>query len=303
MNIDWNTVIETFKDANITLLVTVFLLNIIERFEITYKWNLLIRIRGILVAFGRLFWINSIGSFLGLFLPSSLGTDVVRGYYLMKNNSEKSVSISSIFVDRVLGIFSLLLLGAISVFFAGDLISRYNIQTNIIVVFLLVIVFFYLFQKEQSAILLEKLLKKLKHKKVIEYGMKLHSSILEYKKYPRTLVISFVLTILVQVTRVVTYYFVALSFNIQISAIYYFLFVPIIMMVIMIPISIGGLGVKEGTFVAFFTLVGMSVNDALIISFANSLIDTINTLFLGGGAYLFYNPPTKNQVTSEVNKN
>jgi glycosyltransferase 2 family protein len=295
VNIDWDTVLKNLKSANIFLLIVASLLNIIERFEMTYKWNLLIRVRNMIVKFGRLFWINSIGSFLGLFLPSSLGTDVVRGYYLVKNNSEKSVSISSVFVDRVLGMFSLLLLGVVAVFFAGDLISKYNIQTYIIIVFLLAVAVFYLFQKEQSAIILEKLLKKIKHKKIIENGLKLHSSILEYKKYPKTLLISFFITLLVQVTRVLTYYFVALSFNIQISIIYYFLFVPIIMIIIMIPISIGGLGVKEGTFVAFFTLVGMSINDAVMISFINSFLDTLNTLILGGGGYLFYKAPLKEQ--------
>lgn len=295
IKVDWQTVIENLKSANMLFLLVAVLLNIVERFQLTYKWNLLIKVRGIIVEFGRLFWINSIGSFLGLFLPSSLGTDVVRGYYLVKNNSERSVSISSVFVDRVLGMFSLLLLGLVSVFFARDLVSKYNIQTYVAVAFLLAVITFYIFQRQQSARLLEKLLQKIKHKKFIENGLKLHGSILEYKKYPKTLLVSFIITLLVQVTRVLTYYFVALSFNIQISAIYYFLFVPIIMIVIMIPISIGGLGVKEGTFVAFFTLAGMSVNDAVLISFINSLLDMLNTLILGGGAYLFYKSPMKEE--------
>ena len=129
VNIDWSTVGKNLRNANILLLLIASLLNIVERFQMTYKWNLLIRVRGIIVSFGKLFWINSIGSFLGLFLPSSLGTDIVRGYYLVKNNSEKSVSISSVFVDRVLGMFSLLLLGVVSVFLAGDLITKFNVKT------------------------------------------------------------------------------------------------------------------------------------------------------------------------------
>jgi len=74
------------------------------------------------------------------------------------------------------------------------------------------------------------------------------------------------------------------------------------MLVIMIPISVGGLGLREGTFVAFFTLVGMSMNDAVIISFINSFLDTLNTLILGGGGYLFYKAPLKEQIILE-NKN
>lgn len=297
-NIDFFKVRQTLKNANTILILTVVALNIFERFQLTYKWNLLIKVRGVAVAFGRLFWINSIGSYLGLFLPSSLGTDVVRGYYLVKNNSENIISISSVFVDRILGMFSLLTLGLVSVFFAGPIVSQYNIQIYIIVIFTIAALSFYLLQMKQSTNVLNAILKKFKNKKIIENGLKLHSSVIEYRSYPKTLTISFIITLMVQVTRVLTYYFIALAFDINISPVYYFLFVPIIMIVIMIPISIGGLGVKEGTFVAFFTLAGMSVNDAVIISFMNSLIDMLNTVILGGGGYLFYKSPLKENIYS-----
>lgn len=302
INVDWDTVISSVKNANIWMLIAASMLNIIERFEMTYKWNLLIRIRNIVVPFWKLFWINSIGSFLGLFLPSSLGTDVVRGYYLVKNNSEKSVSISSVFVDRVLGMFSLLLLGVISVFFVGNIIDQFNIRVYVVIIFVLTVIIFYLFQRNESKKILQKILAKVKHKNLIENGIKLHNSILEYKKYPKTVWLSFVITILVQITRVLTYYFIALAFNIQISIVYFFLFVPLIMLVIMIPISIGGIGVREGTFVAFFKLVGMSINDAVLISFLNSFLDTLNTLILGGGGYLFYKSPLKEKPIIENNQ-
>lgn len=293
IKVEWNKVFENLSHANLILLFAAILLNIFERFELTYKWNLLIKVRGIVVEFRRLFWINSIGSFLGLFLPSSVGTDVVRGYYLVKNNSEKSVSISSVFVDRVLGMFSLIIVGTVAVFFAGDLIAAYNLKFYLLALLIAVTILFYLFQRNESVKLLDRIFQKVKHKKFIEQGIKLHSSILEYKKYPKTLIISFIITLLVQVTRVLTYYFVALCFGIQISIVYFFLFIPIIMIVIMLPISIGGLGLREGTFIAFFTLVGMTMDDAATIIFINSLLDTFNTLVLGGGGYLFYKSPLK----------
>lgn len=154
MNIDWTTVSKNLKNANIFLVLFVLMLNIIERFELTYKWNLLLKVRDILVSFGRLFLINSIGGFLGLFLPSSLGTDVVRGYYLVKNNSEKSISISSVFVDRILGLISLLLLGVVSILFAGDLISKFNIKLYLIVFSLATLTLLYLFQRKETVRLL-----------------------------------------------------------------------------------------------------------------------------------------------------
>ena len=294
--IDWHTVTKNLHNANLFLLLIAIFLNVVERFELTYKWNLLIKVRGIVVKFGRLFWINSIGSFLGLFLPSSLGTDVVRGYYLVKNNSERSVSISSVFVDRVLGLISLLLLGLVSLLFAGNLVSKFNLNLYLAVLTFITLVGVYFFQRNETKKILELLFIKMKQHKIIEYAMKLHGSILEYKKYPKTLLLSFVITILVQVTRVLTYYAVAAAFDIEISIVYFFLFVPLIMIVMMLPITIGGLGLREGTFVAFFTMIGMSVNDAVVITFINSILDTLNTIILGGGGYLFYKSTLKDQI-------
>lgn len=294
--IDWPTVTKNLDKAILSLLLLAIFLNVVERFELTYKWNLLIKVRGIVVKFARLFWINSIGSFLGLFLPSSLGTDVVRGYYLVKNNSERSVSISSVFVDRVLGLISLLLLGLVSLLFAGNLVSKFNLNLYLVVLTIITLVLVYIFQRNETKRILELLYLKLKQHRIIEYAMKLHGSILEYKKYPKTLLLSFVITILVQVTRVLTYYAIALAFDVRISIVYFFLFVPLIMIVMMLPITIGGLGLREGTFVAFFTMVGMSVNDAVVITFINSILDTVNTIILGGGGYLFYKSSLKEQI-------
>ena len=147
LNIDWKTVFKNLGNANFTLLGLACLLIVVERAAVVYKWNLLIRVRGVYISFSRLFLINLIGSFWGLFIPSSLGTDVARGYYLAKNNSEKSVSVSSVFVDRVLGTFSIALLALASIVIAGDLFSGFNIRLYVILFFVIVVGAFYLFQR------------------------------------------------------------------------------------------------------------------------------------------------------------
>ena len=290
LKINWNEVISNLWKANFLFLLIVFFLYILEQVELTYKWSLLISARGIKVSLFRLCIINSIGTFWGMFLPSSVGTDVVRGYYLIKNNSEKSVSVSSIFVDRISSMFSLLLFGVVFLIIAGDTISRLNINVYIYSFSIVAVILFYFFQREETAHFLKDRLKSIRFKKIFELLIKLHFSILEYKKYPKALLMSFLVSILVQVTRVLIYYLVTVAFNISVPIIYFFIFIPIIMLVLMIPISIGGLGVREGTFIAFFSLVGMSINEAVIISFTTTLMVNLVNL-LGGVAYLFYKSP------------
>jgi hypothetical protein len=298
INVDWNAAFKNLGNANFTLLAVAFLLTIVERSEVVYKWNLLIKARGIDVTFNRLFLINLIGSFWGLFIPSSLGTDIARGYYLAKNNAEKSVSVSSVFVDRILGTFSIALFALVSVTFAGDLIYKMNIKIYVYLFFIFLVAFFYLFQREEPAKFLVKNLEKIRYRKLAEIFSKLHISILEYKKYPKTILLSFFFTILAHVTRVMIFYFVALSFNISVPLIYFFLFVPLVTLIIMVPISIGGLGVGEGAFVAFFMLAGISFDNCLVMAFTNTIINTFFTLF-GGVVYLFYNNPREERKVND----
>ena len=295
IKINWTEALQNFNRANYFLIFLVFLSNILERVELTYKWNILIRVRGLYVSFFRLFLINLIGGFWGLFLPSSVSTDVIRGYYLVKNNSEKSISISSVLADRILGLFALLLFCVVFVFIGGDVVSKYKMNIYLPILFVVSLVFFYFFQKGKTAGFIEKIFQKINIKKLTSFVVKLHISILEYKQYPRAILRSFLVNLLLQVTRVITYYLIAMAFGVSVPIIYFFLFIPVIMLVLIFPISIGGLGVREGTFIAFFSLVGMSVNDAVIITFTSTFIDTLNTLF-GGVAYLFFNSSETKRV-------
>jgi uncharacterized membrane protein YbhN (UPF0104 family) len=64
----------------------------------------------------------------------------------------------------------------------------------------------------------------------------------------------------------------------------------------MVPISIGGLGVGEGAFITFFSLMGISINDSIVIVLTCTLTNTIFTL-LGGLALLVYKVPLKKDIT------
>jgi uncharacterized protein (TIRG00374 family) len=160
--IDWDQALTNLERANYLILIFVFFLFFLERVEYTYKLNLLIWVRGINVRFWRLFLINSIGAFWGLFLPSSLSADVVKSFYLIRNNSEKSVSISSILLDRILGVLVMLLLCLISLIVGGHLVSTLNIEYYIIIILITFLLFLYLFQKEKTTFFLHKLLLKVK---------------------------------------------------------------------------------------------------------------------------------------------
>ena len=68
-------------------------------------------------------------------------------------------------------------------------------------------------------------------------------------------------------------------------ALAYFIIVPLIMLLIMLPISVNGIGVREGSFVAFFRLMGVPPAESFAISFGVSVLTTLITA-LGGIFYM-----------------
>jgi hypothetical protein len=94
------------------------------------------------------------------------------------------------------------------------------------------------------------------------------------------------LTGFVQMLRILVFYAVAVSFGVHVSVTYYFIFVPLIMLLIILPVSINGIGVREGSFVVFFARVGVPPAQAFIISFVVSVLTTLMTA-VGGIVYMF----------------
>jgi len=275
--INWSNSFATIQQANYLWLIFTLILKLSEWLLLTYKWNILLKIRGIFISFHRLLAINMIGGFWGLFLPSSLGVDVVRGYYLFKSSSDKAKSASSIIIDRFFAFFSLLIFVGVALLFPANVFLEFPLGNYIIGFLLIIITCYTIFQTNHFSDFLIFVNRKLKSNSVVGKAINLRTALLEY-----------------------TYITIAWSFGIYIPIIYYFIFCPLIILILMVPISIGGFGLREGAFVAFFTKVGMQLEDAVIISLTSSLITNFVTLF-GGVIYLFYKSEvnTKNSNYSD----
>jgi len=61
-------------------------------------------------------------------------------------------------------------------------------------------------------------------------------------------------------------YFIALSLEISIPILYFSFLLPVVWLATMLPVSISGLGVREGAFVYLFGLIGMDNQTAIAIS-------------------------------------
>jgi hypothetical protein len=127
-----------------------------------------------------------------------------------------------------------------------------------------------------------------------------------YKGEPRILLKAVGTSFLVQVSSVATFYVISKGLGMKVPIGYFFIFVPIAVTISMIPISLSGLGLREGAFVYLFTKVGATDAQALTVSlvaFAAAvllgLIGGIEYIRLGSAEKYHGLQATENQSVKE----
>lgn len=225
-----------------------------------------------------------IGHFFNNFLPTAVGGDLVKAYYISKDTGKKMAAIACIILDRLLGTFTLILMVLFTYLFVKE--AFYNKSIIIFLVIAVAISFILclvLFSRRTArripfiGIIVKKF-------NLTERMKGLYEIIYNYKSQPTLILNAISLSILLQVVFFYAVYLVIKGLNFSVPVKWVFLVMPIISTVSMAP-SINGLGVREGSFVFFFgTRMGKEGAFALSLlwlglNFSASLIGGILYLF------------------------
>ncbi len=304
--IDLGQVKDSIKNANYFYLFIAFLIVSFSRVLMAVKWDILLRAKNIIIPIDRVIGIYYISTFLGLFLPPTVGGDAVRTYYAAKRKEELPDVLASIVVERVIGFITLFLAGIIGFVIFTFLISKDEIDTLrvlLIFTFLFVVGFagFYFSFKDWFRNLIFKFGEKTKNIKYISKisGVltKFIDSYQGYKNHKGAMLSFTWLTFMEIFCVIVWAYFVALGLNVHVTFYYFMAFIPVVLVSIRLPISVAGFGVNEGLYVYFLTLVGVDAG----VAFSVGLVDHIIILLAimpGGIFYLLY--PKEKQVEEVV---
>jgi hypothetical protein len=113
---------------------------------------------------------------------------------------------------------------------------------------------------------------------------RLYQAIRRYWGHRQALLVALGLSLLLQSVIILVFYLISRSLNLAVPLGYFFLFVPLISLVSMAPVSIAGLGVREGSAVYLFAKVGLDSAGALSLSL---LWFTVTALCHGLGGLVF----------------
>lgn len=254
-----------FAQTSPGLLLLALGLFVLERVVAAVRWRMLIAGLGEAPPLSRFISLIFSATFLAFFLPGGVGGEIFRIYGLTRGKIDLSRALASVFVERVLALVALgmLILWGL----ANAPFSPPSAVLNAVILSFLAIGF-------ATALIFSPGVRRLTDRALaaprlakLRAGLeKLYASFDVFLARPGLLALGLVFAIGFQLLRVVAVWVAALALGLDLPFALFVYTVPIVNLVTQIPISIGGLGVREATYAALFGLAGIAIETAVALS-------------------------------------
>lgn len=220
------------------------------------RWWWLLRVNGTDVSLLETLRFTWIGVFFNNVMPGSTGGDVVKALYIMKRCPGHRVQVLvSVVVDRVLGLGSLAVLGAIVVLFALDRFAELAIGIWAVIVGVGLVGVVALSRRLRQVVRLNTLLNKLpqglRHKlKMVD------QAIFFYRNHGTVITASLAAGVVNHVISVLGVYLLGEAIGVGLPAFEYFALIPIINIITAVPVLPNGWGIGEWLYGSLFAQYG-----------------------------------------------
>lgn len=294
--LDFKEILTKLSQVHIVYLLPALLLILSEPFVMACKWNILLKQRGIRAGFLSIVRLIFVSNFLSLVFPTTLGADALRVYLLKKQKHSLTHATGSLLADRLLGVMALIVLSLAAMPLVWAYVADKRILILVIAVCCVLLAGILLamsaFAARTCKAITDRLLGstdsqgriRLAARKIALLIENIHGSARGFMQTPRILFTVFLLNISVQVLRIAQIHFLFRSLGCPVPVIQEFAFVPIIILLALLPISFYGLGIKENAFVYLFSTIGIPSSISVSVSlFTYPLI----AIALVPGAFFF----------------
>ena len=269
--VDWQGVRMELATVSWWMLGLYVVLQLLGNLISVRKWQIIAEYKGLSFSMKEGFFTYLTGAFVNNFFPSTIGGDTYRGPWLAKHTGARAAALSTVVFDRFIGLWTIALLGLILSFTLWESISTslpLFLTLFALVGFLLadlVLTYVYCrpwFQGFIARIPVQKLRRFLEE--IVFYTKK--------EVWLRTSLWS-ALFIFVGVGLSNYALFHALGMNVD--------FVPFLAVIFLVavvssvPVSINNIGIKEWAYVAFFGIIGVSVETAVTAALLSRFIQML----------------------------
>ncbi len=282
--ISWSAVVGTFRHVRPLVLVPILLLLFNQFVLSSIKWRVILRSHDIDIRLPFLVRSYMIGNFFSAFLPSSYMGDFFRIADVGRASGRGFESASAVALERLSGLAALAAMGAIASFYISARYGEPAFRT-LALFFLLIVVGFVSVFVPGGLSLLRMVMSRVPLSPIQRLLEKVGGVVQHYRDRPRLLVQILLLSFAFQALGYTIFFLYGRAIALDISYLYCFAFVPVIYLLEALPISVAGIGLREGGLIYFLSKAGYTSSEAIalsivVVSFRYMMSLTGGVLFL-----------------------
>lgn len=274
-HVDLMEVVAAIATTSLPLFVVAGLFHFLAVLLRTVRWRLLLRAHGHEQSLAYLGHAIMVGIFFNNLLPSSFGGDGYRALALARPCGSLAISTATVLVDRLLGVIALMAFAALALLVGVSTeLATGPIWIILAAAAVLLLLAFAMLRGDRRTWLLRFLPGHVLKGKLHRFL----DALAVYRNDARAIAAGLGWSFVLQLEVIIQFYLFGLALGWALPITVYALFVPIILLLLMLPISIGGFGVREGLFAAFFSTVGVDPAQAVALSwlwFGSGLIQAL----------------------------
>lgn len=253
----------------------------------SYRWRYLAGLLALYGKFSEFFIYYFVGVFTNMFVPGLVGGDAARALYLGRRKGHLGRAAASVVADRMTGLLALFWFAAACAALFGRTILPRAMMVPIITVGIAAMLGFLVMPLALRAINL-----------MPARLSKLSATLAPYLGRPAALIPAIGLSLILHFSQVVCQYLLALGIGLSVPFWFFLLCVPTTNFFATMPITLNGLGIREGAYIFLFSLVGIGKPDAVALGLLWFACTILSGLC---GVAAFMVAKTEPEVASEEN--
>ena len=266
--IDLSKTLHILAHANFGYFLGAVAIMVLSVWPMAWRWQRLLVARGI---HDRLSWLVRayfVAYTAGQVLPTAVGGDAVRIYETARRHPTRGGAVAgSVLLERALGGAATLALAAVGFALAlghYDVGAYLWIEGAFVLGTLVLAVALFSRRMRPLLALTAPLLRKVRLERPIR---SVYEGIHAYRDHPGLLFGVFVLTLAVQTVRVLAIWLSGKAVGVDLSPRPYYVMGPLLFLVLLLPISVNGIAVRESFFVSFLGNLGVDADKAFATGF------------------------------------
>jgi glycosyltransferase 2 family protein len=288
---DAGTVLGRLRAVDLAPVVAAIVLYAAGQALSAFRWRLLLGPVSLAASYGRLVGFYFTGMFFNLFLPTIVGGDAVKALLLARDTGEPARATMSVFMERNTGLCALLAVALAAVAIAPAVsLGRLSLSTLIWLLAGAYAAVNIVLLSPSAYRVADRLIAATPLARMRPRAASLYEALAPYKSATPTIAAAIGLSLVFQalVIAVVFLNARALSLAVPLSAVA--VFVPLVSLAGMVPVSVNGLGVREALYILFFGKIGVSAELAVSLALLYLAVTLVSSL-PGGLVYALQGRP------------